>query len=181
MTRNALSALSISLLLSLPSSAFAEEEADSVVTEAPRAAVPLDRRGNPRFTFSADEELLPPVGYQLERRPIAGLIYGGIGAVAGAYGMGALVSGFDYLGSHGDGPWAYALIPVAGPIIAAAMDTDSLATGFYIASGVVQNLGVAMIIVGATVQRPFFTAVDTATESVKIGFGPGSFTLSGSF
>lgn len=181
MKRIAPSLLAIASVLSFSSLAYAAEGDGVPASYQPRAAIPLDRHGAPRVTFPADEELSPPVGYKLEHRPIAGLIYGGIGAVAGGYGLSAMVIGFDYLGSHGDGPWAYALIPVAGPLIAAAVDPDSLATGFYVASGVVQNLGVAMIIIGATVERPFFTAVSTASGPISLGFGPGSFSLSGRF
>lgn len=181
MKRIALSLLAIAAALSFPSLSYAADADDRTASDRPRAAVPLDRHGAPRITFRADEELAPPVGYKLDHRPIAGLIYGGIGAVAGGYGLSALVVGFDYLGSHGDGPWAFALVPVAGPLIAAAMDPDSLATGFYVASGVIQNLGIAMIVIGASVERPFFTAVSAPSSPISLGIGPGSFTLSGRF
>lgn len=156
-----------------------DDEPELEEEEVRRAQPPLDRHGNPRQVFPAADGLAPPVGYRLERRPLMALIYGGVGAIAGGYALSVVTSGFDYLGSHGDNPWAYSLIPLAGPFVAAAKNPDSLATGFYVASGVVQNVGLALVIIGAAIQRPFFVA--TGSEPVRVGFGLGSVTLSGDF
>ncbi len=146
-----------------------------------QATVPRDRRGRERLTFPAEPDLAAPEGYELAFRPLKGLIYGGVGALGGGYAMSLVVSGFDYLGSHGEGPTPMLYIPVAGPVIAAALDPDSLATGFYVASGIIQNAGLAMMIIGATIERPVFTAIDIGAQPVNIGFGPGTITFSGEF
>ena len=150
-------------------------------SEAPRRAnIPRDRRGVPRWAFPAEDGLLPPVGYELDYRPMKGLLYGGIGALAGGYAMGALVSGFDYMGSHREGPWDIALIPLVGPFVAVGMEPDSLANGFYVASGIIQNAGLALTIIGATVELPYFVISDTrAAAALRVGVGPTGLNLSG--
>jgi hypothetical protein len=143
--------------------------------------VPRDRRGNPRRVIRTVPGEDPPDGYTLVQRPMRALLVPGIVMLPAGYAIGAWTSFVDMIG-HGSG-WEYGFIPLVGPFIAAGSDTSDTARGFYIASALLQNVGLALTIAGAVTKEDRWVRAQEASEgpTLVIGLQPGGMSLTGSF
>jgi hypothetical protein len=126
----------------------------------------------------------PPPGYVYRERPHRALLATGIPVLGGGYLFGAMTSLFDGLFSHGESLWTVGLIPMVGPFIASA--DDSGARGFYIVSGMLQHVGLALTIAGASTKQKVWVHREVSDNgptapTLSVKATPGGIGLEGSF
>lgn len=126
------------------------------------------------------DEGVPPEGYILSEQPRRGFVIGGVAALGAAYITGLIISGvvLDFPNKS-----AFLAIPAAGPwITLATRDTcdenssivldcadDELARRALVGDGIVQALGVALMVTGLTWTKSVWIREDLANVQLVPG------------
>lgn len=153
-----------------------------------------DKRGRARKYLPVREGKEPPPGYEESTRPIVGLIVPGAILLPVAWAASSLTSltcGIVQLADSytrgcrvDDAAWG--VMPLVGPfIVATARGTEPGWRAGYALYGAFQNAGLAMVIIGASIQRDVWVLTPEAQHEERkrtsIFVGPGTVGLRGSF
>ena len=160
-----------------------------------RAGVPpewaRDKRGRAKKVLPAEKGEAPPPGYREGKRPILGLVIPGAVLLPVAWLASSLTSltCAAVQAVPGEGCYVaqagWGVLPLMGPfVVATANGTDSGWRAGYALYGAFQNASLAMVIIGATVQRDVWVLTPEARraeERASIFVGPGTVGVHGAF